>query len=39
MQTTYRLKASELNQKILDGIKAIYKDSTFNSYTEIKTIW
>lgn len=26
MQTTYRLKANELNQKILDGIKAIYGD-------------
>jgi len=26
MQTTYRLKASELNQKILDGIKTIYGD-------------
>ncbi len=26
MQTTYRLKASELNQKIVDVIKAIYGD-------------
>ncbi|WP_373479098.1 hypothetical protein [Geminocystis sp.] len=26
MQTTYRLKASELNQKILDGIKTLYGD-------------
>ena len=26
MQTIYRLKASELNQKIVDGIKAIYGD-------------
>lgn len=26
MQTTYRLKANELNQKILDGIKTIYGD-------------
>lgn len=26
MQTTYRLKANELNQKILDGIKTLYGD-------------
>ncbi|WPF87205.1 hypothetical protein WEU38_10315 [Cyanobacterium aponinum AL20118] len=26
MQTTYRLKASKLNQKIIDGIKTIYGD-------------
>lgn len=26
MQTTYRLKASELNHKVLDTIKAIYGD-------------
>ena len=26
MQTNYRLKANELDQKILDGIKAVYGD-------------
>ena len=26
MQTSYRLKANELNEKILDGIKAVYGD-------------